>query len=144
MKKIIVLLSLFGFFLLSSCVSKSKYKDAVFNLEQSNLAQQSRFKQENDKLSAEVKNLEYRNSYLQSVIEGYEERIKTLEKYIRSSKKIQNKTITEIAVIRQNLKDKLNIKELELETLREQNYRLINWLESQSDAQQPKKEPLQK
>lgn len=139
MKKYVILLSFFVFFAFSGCVSKSKYEKAVFNLEQSGLTQ-SRLKQENDKLSAEVKNLEYRNTYLQSIVDGYEERVKTLEKFIRSSKKIQNKMITEVSVIRQNLKDKLNIKELELEALREQNYRLINWLESQ----QPKKEILQK
>ena len=115
----------------------------MFQMEQSNIAQ-SRIKQENDKLSAEVKNLEYRNSYLHTVIEGFEDRVATLEKYIRSSKKIQNKTITETAVIRQSLHDKLNIKDLELEALREQNYRLINWLESQSEKKQPKKDVLQK
>ncbi|MDR2427168.1 MAG: hypothetical protein LBD46_08345 [Endomicrobium sp.] len=143
MKKIIILLSFFGFYIFCGCVSKLKYKDIVFKLEQGNLSQ-SRLRQENDKLSAEVKNLEYRNAYLQSVIEGYEERIKTLEKYIKSSKKIQNKMIMKISVARQKLKEKLNIKELELEALREQNYKLINRLESQSANQTPQKEISQK
>lgn len=143
MKKSIVFPSLLCLFVFFGCVSKSKYETASFHLEQSNLAQ-SRIKQENEKLAAEVKNLEYRNAYLQSVIEGYEDRVKTLEKYIRSSKKIQNKMITESALIRQNLQDKLNIKDLELEALREQNYKLINWLESQADKQPSKKEILQK
>lgn len=143
MKKSIILLSFFVFVPLSGCVSKSKYENVTLNLEKS-AVERSIVKQENDKLAAEVKNLEYRNAYLQSVIEGYEERVKTLEKYIRSSKKIQNKIITEVSVIRQNLKDKLNIKELELEALREQNYRLINWLETQSNRRQSKKELLQK
>ena len=142
MKKSIILLSFFIFAHLSGCVSKSKYENAALNLEKS-AVERSIIKQDNDKLAAEVKNLEYRNAYLQSAIEGYEERVKTLEKYIRSSKKIQNKIITELAVIRQNLKDKLNIKDMELEALREQNYRLINWLETQSGRRQSKKELLQ-
>jgi hypothetical protein len=52
--------------------------------------------------------------------------------------------ITESALIRQNLQDRLNIKGLELEALREQNYKLINWLEAQTDKQPSKKEILQK
>jgi hypothetical protein len=78
------------------------------------------------------------------VVDSYEDRVKTLEKYIKSSKKIQNKMITESALIRQNLQDKLNIKDLELEALREQNYKLINWLEAQTDKHPSKKEILQK
>lgn len=143
MKKAVILLSILGFFVSGGCVSKSKYNSAVFQLEQSKIAQ-SRLKQENDRLSAEVKNLEYRNNYIKTVAEGYEERVKTLEKHIRSSKKIQNKTITEMAVVRQSLRDKLSIKDLELEALREQNYKLINWLESLTDKKQSKKEAPQK
>ncbi|MCL2144802.1 MAG: hypothetical protein FWH43_04845 [Endomicrobia bacterium] len=139
MKKTIGLLLFFVLCAFCGCVSKSKYETAMFHLEQSDLAL-SRIKQENDKLAAEAKNLEYRNAYLQKVIEGYEDRVKTFEKFITSSKKIQNKTIVEISLIRQNLQDRLNIKDLEFEALREQNYRLINWLENN----QPKKEILQK
>ncbi len=130
MKKTIILLSFLCFLVCGGCVSKSKYGGMQHQLEQSKLSQ-ARLRQENERLSSEIKSLEYRNDYMNSLVSGYEERIETLEKYIRSSKKIQNKIITEIAVVRQNLRDKLKIKDLELEALREQNFKLINWLENQ-------------
>ena len=142
MKKTAVLLLFAGFCVFFGCVSKAKYENAIFGLEQSNLAQ-SRIKQENDKLAAEVKDLEYRNAYLKSAAESYEDRIATLEKYIMSSKKIQNKMISEIALIRQNLQNKLNIKDLEIKALRGQNYKLMDIIESQTN-QSPKEEILQK
>lgn len=130
MKKTIILLSFLGFLVCCGCVSKSRYGGMQRQLEQSTISQ-ARLRQENERLNAEIKSLEYRNEYMNSVVEGYEERINTLEKYIRSSKKIQNKIITEISVVRQSLRDKLKIKDLELEALREQNFKLINWLENQ-------------
>lgn len=141
MKKIIILLSFFAF-CITGCVSKAKYENAHFQMEQSGIAH-SNIKQENEKLAGEVKSLEYRNSHLQSVIEAYEERIKTLEKYIKSSKNIQIKTITEIVASRQSLREKLKITELELEALREQNYGLIN-ADEHPDGQHSNKELFQK
>ncbi|MCL1901955.1 MAG: hypothetical protein FWG57_02870 [Endomicrobia bacterium] len=143
MKKIIILPLFLGFFLFFGCVSKSKYKNAVFHLEQSNLAR-ARITQENDKLASEIERLEYRNAHLQSALKNYEDRAKTLENFIKSSKNIQNKAITESALTRQNLQDKLNIKDLEIEALRIQNLELINRLELLTDKQYYKKEVLQK
>ena len=143
MKKIIILLSFLGFCVLCGCVSKSKYENAVFHLEQSELAR-SRITQENDKLGSEIERLEYRNAYLQSALKNCDDRVKTLENFIKSSKNIQNKAITENALMRQNLQDKLNIKDLEIEALRVQNLELINRLELLTDKQYYKKEVLQK
>jgi septal ring factor EnvC (AmiA/AmiB activator) len=128
MKKIAGVL-VFSAFLYLGCVSKAKYSDALFQLEQSRISQ-SRIKQENDRLAAEIKSLENRNDYMRKAVRNFEERVSVLEKYISSSKKNKNKMITEMAVIRQNLSDRLNIKDIELESLREQNLKLINALES--------------
>lgn len=128
MKKTVILLSLFTLIILSGCVSKSKYNNALSELQRVKNSQ-ALLEQENERLVSEIENLQYKNDYMNTVVEGYEERIQTLEQYINSSKKIQNKTISELTATRQSLKDKLKIKDLELESLREQNDTLKNSLE---------------
>ncbi|MDR1941017.1 MAG: hypothetical protein LBQ47_01670 [Endomicrobium sp.] len=143
MKKTAFVLIFFAFISLG-CVSKAKYSDALFRLEQSKISQ-ARIKQENDRLSAQVQSLESRNDHMKNAARNFEERVSALEKYIRSSNKIRNKIITEMAAARQDLRDKLNIKDIELQSLRERNHKLAGMLESleQGKKNSKKRNPAQ-
>ncbi len=130
MKKTIILLLFFCFTPLAGCISKTQYNDALFKAEQSSAAL-SQSRQDNDKLKEEIKNLEYRNEYLNTTIQGYEESIKTLDDFIKSSKKIQAKAIVEVVELRQQMREKLDVKDLEMRALKEQNDKLKEALEAQ-------------
>jgi len=140
MQKAIIFLSFLCFALSCGCVSKSKYNDVVLKLEQSQKIQAD-LKQENTKLGSEVRDLQYRNDYINSVIAGFEERIDTLEKLAKASKNAKSKLIAEMAAARQALKEKLGIKDLELESLKEQYYKILNRMEPKSGGETKKAEP---
>ncbi|MCL2334809.1 MAG: hypothetical protein FWC57_01955 [Endomicrobia bacterium] len=129
MKKSIIFPLFLCFLICGGCVSAAKYDAVSSKLEQSQMLQ-ARLKQENAKLGAEVKNLEYRNNYMNGAISGYEERINTLEKTLKSSNDAKIRMIAELAATRHSLREKISMQEIELKGLNERNYKLINQLET--------------
>jgi cell division protein FtsB len=132
MKKKLVLLSSVAF-IFCGCVSQAKYKEALFNLEQSEIVK-NKLKQENEKMSAEIERLEERNEYIKKVSDGFEERASSLDKYMRSSKNGKDKILAGLASDKRELKDKLNKQDIELKGLRDQNRKLSETAENMRDG----------